>query len=98
MRAIEVTKGHWDTSLEVDQVLIDFDRRHRRRIRLVTMSGHEVLLDFPQAVRLRDGDGLVLEDGGIVRVIARPEALLDIEGIVLSVGARRHLKQRMSNS
>jgi urease accessory protein len=37
-----------------------------------------VLLDLPHAVRLRDGDGLELEDGGVVRVRARPESLLEI--------------------
>ena len=61
-----------------DEVLIDFDRRHRRRIVLTTKGGEALLIDFPQAVRLRDGDGLALEDGGIVRVRARPEALLEI--------------------
>ena len=36
-----------------------------------------MLIDLPQAVRLRDGDGLVVETG-IVRVQARPEPLLEI--------------------
>lgn len=70
--------GTWDTSHEVDRVLIDFDRRHRRRIVLRTEGGAEVLVDLPQAVRLRDGDGLRLEEGGVVRVCARPEPLLEI--------------------
>jgi urease accessory protein len=61
-----------------DEVLIDFDRRHRRRIMLTTERGADLLIDFPQAVRLRDGDGLVLEQGGVVRVRARPEPLLEI--------------------
>ena len=30
-----------------------------------------MLLDLPQAVRLRDGDGLALDDGGVVRVCAQ---------------------------
>jgi urease accessory protein len=70
--------GAWDASLECDQVLIDFDRRFRRRFTLQTERGEDVLLDLPQAVRLRDGDGLCLEDGSVVRVCARPEALLEI--------------------
>ena len=53
--------GTWDTAAEIDRVLIDFDRRHRRRILLRTEQGREVLLDLPQAVRLRDGDGLAVE-------------------------------------
>jgi urease accessory protein len=61
-----------------DTVRIDFDRRHRRRIQFRTEAGHDLLLDLPQAARLRDGDGLQLEDGRVVRVEARPEPLLDI--------------------
>jgi urease accessory protein len=77
MRATEILPaGTWSGA--TDEVLIDFDRRHRRRIVLTTQSGHELLLDLPQAVRLRDGDGLKLEDGGVVRVCARPEPLLEI--------------------
>jgi urease accessory protein len=71
-------RGSWDLALESDFVLIDFDRRFRRRFLLETAGGRNVLLDLPQAVRLRDGDGLALEDGGIVRVRARPENLLEI--------------------
>ena len=70
--------GKWDASKQIDRVLIDFDRRHRRRILLTTESGNEILLDLPQAARLRDGDGLQLEDGGIVRVESRPEPLAEI--------------------
>jgi urease accessory protein len=77
MRASSVLPaGSW--SDPIDEVLIDFDRRHRRRIVLTTQSGRELLIDFQQAVRLRDGDGLALQDGGVVRVRARPEPLLEI--------------------
>lgn len=69
--------GTWGDAA-IDTVLIDFDRRHRRRIQLVTEAGAEFLLDLPQAARLRDGDGLQLEDGRVVAVKARPEPLLDI--------------------
>jgi len=69
--------GSWDTAQETDQVLIDYDRRFRRRIVLTTVAGANVLIDLPQAVRLRDGDGLAVE-GGVVRVRAQPEALMDI--------------------
>lgn len=70
--------GTWDHGLGRDQVWIDFDRRHRRRIMLRTAAGHDLLLDLPQAARLRHGDGLLLDDGGVVLVQAQPEPLLDI--------------------
>ena len=38
----------------------------------------EVLIDLPQAVGLRDGDGLALETGQVVRVRAKPEPPLKI--------------------
>lgn len=79
MRAEQVLPaGEWDAATAVDRVLIDFDRRFRRRILLMTEAGEELLLDLPQAVRLRDGDGLVLTSGGMVRVCAKPEPLLEI--------------------
>jgi len=78
MRATEVLHaGQWDAAAEVDRVSLDFNQRFRRRIVLRTERGAELLLDLPQAVRLRDGDGLVV-DGGVVRVCARPEPLLEI--------------------
>jgi len=60
-------------------VLLDHDHRHRRRIALHTQSGAELLLDLPQAARLRDGDGLALEGDGIVVIRARPEPLIEID-------------------
>ena len=72
-----LTAGTWDGAREVDRVLADYDRRFRRRIVLRTVLGAEVLIDLPQAVRLRDGDGLVVDDG-VVRICAQPEELMDI--------------------
>jgi urease accessory protein len=41
-------------------------------------GGTEFLLDLGEAVPLRDGDGLLLEDGRIVAIAAAPEALAEI--------------------
>jgi urease accessory protein len=79
MRAcVVLVAGRWDPQCQIDIVRLDFDARHRRRISLVTEGGREFLLDLPRTMRLRDGDGLVLEDGAIVRVRAEPEPLLEI--------------------
>ncbi len=79
MRAREVlAAGSWDAAAEVDSVLLDYDSRHRRRIMLTTGKGRDLLLDLPRTARLRDGDGLALEEGGVVRVSARPERLAEI--------------------
>jgi urease accessory protein len=70
--------GTWDRARAVDRVVLDADDRLRRRIVLTTDNGMKLLLDFPQPMMLRDGDGLVLEDGSVVVVAGQAEALLEL--------------------
>jgi urease accessory protein len=71
--------GSCDASAAVDRVVLDADERHRRRTVLTGESGTKFLLDLDHAVALKDGDGLVLEDGSIVTVAGRHEPLIEIE-------------------
>ncbi len=59
-------------------VTLPFHDRHRRRVRLEDDDGQSFLLDLPRATLLRDGDGLRLEGGGYIRVVAADEAILDV--------------------
>ncbi|MEM8690027.1 MAG: urease accessory protein UreE [Pseudomonadota bacterium] len=59
-------------------VTLDGDQRYRRRITLTADDGLEFLLDLPNAALLRHGDGLRLDDGRIVQVLAVPEELLEV--------------------
>ena len=78
VRALEVrAAGSW-AGPPADHVVLDFDARHRRRIAMQGVHGLAFLLDLPKAIALRQGDGLVLEDGQIVEVKAAPEPLLDV--------------------
>jgi len=79
MRARQVLPaGTWNAAREVDRVLLDYDHRHRRRILLHTERDGELMLDLPEAVHLHQDDGLLLDDGGVVRVAARTEPLMEI--------------------
>ena len=62
--------GFWDPAAAVDRVVLDAGDRHRRRIVLKGERGTEFLLDLDEAVALRDGDGIMLDDGAIVLVRA----------------------------
>ena len=73
-----IAANSWNGANAVDQVVLDFDERHRRRITLTGERGTSFLLDLPHATVLHDGDGLVLDDGSIVRVVGRPEPLVEI--------------------
>ena len=78
-RASEIrAAGTWDPTMEIDRVVLDADERHRRRIMLTGERGVQFLLDLPHAAALYDGDGLVLEDGALVRVVGKPESLIEI--------------------
>ena len=88
-RACEIKPaGAWNETSAVDSIALDAHERHRRRIVLTTESGTKFLLDLPQATALRDGDGLLLDDGAMVRVAGRPEALLEIAAANASELAR----------
>lgn len=70
--------GQWDAASAIDTVVLDAQDRHRRRVVFVGEEGSTYLLNLPSPAHLRDGDGLVLEDGAIVRVAGKPEPLLEI--------------------
>ncbi len=69
--------GEWPGEA-AQTVTLDFDRRFRRRLRFCTDQGAEILLDLPEAIHIRDGDALTLEDGSLVAVHAAAEQLLEI--------------------
>jgi urease accessory protein len=78
-RAHEVrAAGGWQETAAIDRVVLDADGRFRRRMLLRGERGTTFLLDLPRPTPLREGDGLVLEDGSIVRVEGKPERLVEV--------------------
>src|SRR5258708_18426908 len=78
IRATEVRAAHGWTDAPADTVVLDFDDRHRRRMAMTGTRGLEFLLDLENAVALRGGDALVLDDNRLIEVVAAPEPLLEI--------------------
>ncbi len=72
-----IAAGAWSGE-PADSVVLDFDERYRRRFVMTGVGGLAFLLDLPEAAMLRGGDGLKLEDGRIVEVLAAPEPLAEI--------------------
>jgi urease accessory protein len=70
--------GHWPKEKAAGALTLDFDARHRRRIRLTTDQGEDVLLDLPKAVAMADGDGLQLEDRKWLKVQAAAEPIVEV--------------------
>ncbi|WP_293675847.1 urease accessory protein UreE [uncultured Phenylobacterium sp.] len=77
-RVIEVLDpGQW-RGHAADHICLDYDDRHRRRLVLTAEHGTRFMLDFPESRRLAGGSALRLEDGRLVEVTAREEALLEV--------------------
>jgi urease accessory protein len=70
--------GNWPVGDAIDRVVLNADDRQRRRIVLTGEKGTTLLLDFEKPVTLRDGDGLVLDDGSIVAVAGEAEQLIEV--------------------
>lgn len=80
IRATQVRPQVRWTEAAADTVVLGFDDRHRRRMAMAGTRGLEFLLDLTEAVALRGGDALVLEDGRLIEVVAAPEPLVEIRG------------------
>ena len=80
IRATKVLGQHRWTHAAADTVVLDFDDRHRRRMAMTGTRGLEFLLDLENAVALRGGDALVLEDDRLIEVVAAAEPLIEIRG------------------
>ncbi|HEY3890891.1 MAG TPA: urease accessory protein UreE [Bradyrhizobium sp.] len=80
IRATGILAQHRWTEAAADTVVLDFDDRHRRRMAMTGTRGLEFLLDLENAVALRGGDALLLDDGRLVEVVAAPEPLIEIRG------------------
>lgn len=80
IRATKVrSAGSW-SDVASDTVVLEFDDRHRRRTVMNGVRDLAFLLDLPEAVMLRAGDALELEDGRLVEVVSAPEALIEVRG------------------
>lgn len=73
-----LTAASWTKHEQISTVTLPFADRHRRRIRLTDDAGAPFLLELDRATILNDGDGLRLDGGGVIRVVAAPEPVLDI--------------------
>ena len=76
--SIHRSAGQWSKEKAIGTLTLDFDARHRRRIRLTTDQGEDILLDLPKTVAMADGDGLQLDNGTWVKIMAASESLVEV--------------------
>ena len=89
LRSAQVSPaGSWPASERRATVTLAHHDRHRRRIRLTADDGTAFLLDLSEAAVLRQGDGLALETGGYIEVVAAPEPLVEVRASSAALLAR----------
>ncbi|ARP90057.1 urease accessory protein UreE [Bordetella genomosp. 9] len=81
MRRIEKAVGQGHTIAKAllrraPTLTLPFESRSRSRLSATLDNGEAVALFLPRGTVLRDGDALIAEDGGLVRVVAAPEPVL----------------------
>ena len=70
--------GGWKDGDRAGAVRLTYDDRYRRRITLTDIGGEAFLLDLEKPRLLAHGEGLLLEGGGVIEVLAADEAVADI--------------------
>lgn len=89
VRAMSVLAAGQNPSAQTrDTLLLDHEERRSPQGVFTALRGTRVDLALPQRQRLHSGDCLVLEDGGLVEVLARPEPLLEVRAADASALAR----------
>jgi urease accessory protein len=61
-----------------DAVSLDWDTRQKSRFDCTAQSGQHLGVFLPRGTVVRGGDVLLCEDGGLVRVVGEPQAVLKI--------------------
>jgi len=88
-RAIRVvTAAERKDAPVLDTLILPHAQRQAQKGFLFGTKGTCVELDFAEPVRLRTDDALVLDDGGLVEVVAEPEPLVEVRAADLPSLAR----------
>lgn len=79
-----------------DELVLPFELRQKSRQRTTTASGEEIGIFLASGQILRGGDLLEADDGRVVRVVAKPEKLVEVrcDGPLDLIRAAYHLGNR----
>jgi urease accessory protein len=78
LRVTTILPANDDFGTPFDTVVLEHDERRVRRKLLRSGKGTEITLDLAQTVTLEPGQGLQLDDGRILEVVAADELLYEI--------------------
>jgi len=83
-----IAAGHRHDRPVVDTVILDYEQRSAQKATVTGVKGGIIEIDLHEPARLRTDDLLVLDDGGLVEVVAAPEPLIEARTADLTTLAR----------
>ena len=105
LRATSFARAAFITEKPYAAISLEAQDRHVRRKVIALGGGEDVLVDFEKAIKLEDGDCLVLEDGRLIQIAASLEDLLQVRGVDANHLARlawhignRHLEAQIEQT
>jgi urease accessory protein len=88
-RAIRVVDaGHRDGRPVVDTVILDYAQRSCRKAIVTGVKETRINIDLHEPARLRTDDLLLLDDGGLIEVVAAAEPLIEVRAVDVAALAR----------
>jgi urease accessory protein len=88
LRVVRVVQSASSKARQVDSLILKPDERRLQTGHFTGVNGTQIGAMLPEAVFLRNGDALELDDGSIVDVVIEPEPLIEIRGDDLTHLAR----------
>ena len=88
LRVVRVVHSASSSARQVDSLILKPDERRLQTGHFTGVNGTQIGAMLPEAVFLRNGDALELDDGSIVDVVIEPEPLIEIRGNDLTHLAR----------
>ena len=88
LRVVRIVHSASSSGRPIDSVILKPDERRLQTGNFNGVNGTHIAAMLPEAVFLRNGDALELDDGSIVDVVIEPEPLIEIRGNDLTHLAR----------
>jgi len=88
LRVVRVVHSASSNARQIDSLILKPDQRRLQTGHFTGVNGTQIGAMLPEAVVLRNGDALELDDGSIVDVVIEPEPLIEVRGSDLTHLAR----------
>jgi len=88
LRVVRVVHSASSNARQIDSIIVKPGERRLQTGHFTGVNGTQIAAMLPEAIILRNGDALQLDDGSIVEVVIEPEPVIEVRGNDLTHLAR----------